>query len=297
MRVHEPAGPTNSAPTPRCDERRKGRIDIAVAADSSMTRCWPIAAPRPARLVRSARCWGCFGFASTPIVVALGTSWRSSSSRFAASTLNRELTPVTLPPGRLRLATRPSAIGSPPVANTIGIVVVAALAAIAARSVARRSRSPAADQIPPPAPAAGRVDCRPSEIRPRRSGPRRSLLPAGPGGTPPRDARNRRPDAPRDIRPPASPAARAAASGRSARVAAAPPRAAMKARRLMVAPSASGSTARCRQAPRPSPAHGATAPRRDAGGSRPRRGCRPSPRSRGSFRRSWRTARSTAPGR
>jgi hypothetical protein len=42
-----------------------------------------------------------------------------------------KLTPVTLPPGRLRLVTRFSLIGSPPVAKTIGIVVVAALAAMA----------------------------------------------------------------------------------------------------------------------------------------------------------------------
>ena len=37
-----------------------------------------------------------------------------------------------LPVGRLRFATRPDAIGSAPLANTIGIVVVAALAAYAA---------------------------------------------------------------------------------------------------------------------------------------------------------------------
>jgi hypothetical protein len=42
------------------------------------------------------------------------------------------VTPVILPPGRLRLGTRPTLIGSLPLLNTIGIVVVAALAAIAA---------------------------------------------------------------------------------------------------------------------------------------------------------------------
>jgi FlaG/FlaF family flagellin (archaellin) len=36
---------------------------------------------------------------------------------------------VALPPGRLRLATRPIATGSPPMAKTIGMVAVAALAA------------------------------------------------------------------------------------------------------------------------------------------------------------------------
>ena len=37
-----------------------------------------------------------------------GTSSRSNSSRFAPSALTRKVTPVTLPPGRLRLETRPS---------------------------------------------------------------------------------------------------------------------------------------------------------------------------------------------
>ncbi len=40
-------------------------------------------------------------------------------------------TPVAFPPGWLRLATRPILTGSVPTLNTIGIVVVAALAATA----------------------------------------------------------------------------------------------------------------------------------------------------------------------
>jgi len=63
---------------------------------------------------------------------ALGTSSRSSSNRFAPSVLTINVTPVTLPPGRLRLETRPRSIGSAPVAKTIGMVVVAALLASAA---------------------------------------------------------------------------------------------------------------------------------------------------------------------
>jgi hypothetical protein len=39
--------------------------------------------------------------------------------------------PVTLAPGRLRLPTRPFLTASPPVANTIGTVIVACLATIA----------------------------------------------------------------------------------------------------------------------------------------------------------------------
>ena len=45
------------------------------------------------------------------MTVALGTSCRSSSSRLAASCPARKVTPVILPPGQLRLATRPSLIG------------------------------------------------------------------------------------------------------------------------------------------------------------------------------------------
>jgi len=46
--------------------------------------------------------------------------------------LARKLTPVTLPPGLLRLATRPSLTGSAPVTTTIGTAAVAALVASAA---------------------------------------------------------------------------------------------------------------------------------------------------------------------
>ena len=44
----------------------------------------------------------------------------------------KKLIPVRLPPGRARLATRPSLTGSSPTLKTMGIVVVAALAANAA---------------------------------------------------------------------------------------------------------------------------------------------------------------------
>ena len=72
------------------------------------------------------------GLTSTAIRAAPGTSSRRSSSRFAANSAVRKLTPVRLPPGRARLATRPSLTGSSPTTKTMGIVVVAALAANAA---------------------------------------------------------------------------------------------------------------------------------------------------------------------
>jgi hypothetical protein len=49
--------------------------------------------------------------------------------------------PVALPPGRLKLATRPAATGSTPTTNTMGIVVVTALAASAAGGPCAKIRS------------------------------------------------------------------------------------------------------------------------------------------------------------
>src|SRR5215471_9500344 len=51
--------------------------------------------------------------------------------RFCTSSVPKLVTPVAFPPGRLRLATSPSATGSDAVEKMIGIVVVAALAASA----------------------------------------------------------------------------------------------------------------------------------------------------------------------
>jgi hypothetical protein len=58
-----------------------------------------------------------------------GRSSRSSSTRLATSSVESDVTPVTLPPGRPRLSTSPSFTGSAPVAMTMGIVAVAFLAA------------------------------------------------------------------------------------------------------------------------------------------------------------------------
>src|SRR5262249_56572798 len=77
-------------------------------------------------------------------------SWVSCNHLGTAAVPNRVI-PVTLPPGRLRLATRPSLTGSPLAVNTIGIVLVAALAACGegshqvqelGRPVGRASRVP-----------------------------------------------------------------------------------------------------------------------------------------------------------
>src|SRR5438876_4151762 len=61
-----------------------------------------------------------------------GSASCSNSSAFGATSTFNWVTPVTLPPGRLRLATRPSRTGSEAISKTIGMVVVAAFAASAA---------------------------------------------------------------------------------------------------------------------------------------------------------------------
>jgi hypothetical protein len=69
------------------------------------------------------------GSTSTATRVAAGTISRRSCNRFVTSSIWRIFVPVRLPPGRARLATRPSLTGSSAETKTIGIVVVAAFAA------------------------------------------------------------------------------------------------------------------------------------------------------------------------
>ncbi len=90
---------------------------------------------------------------------AFGTNSRSSSSRFASTSVLRTVMPVTLPPGRFRLATNPLATGSKPVKKMIGMDVVAALAATMAVLHRQRSHSLAAEPDRPPARLAGPPDC------------------------------------------------------------------------------------------------------------------------------------------
>src|SRR5947209_671479 len=72
------------------------------------------------------------GLASSATIRAEGTSWRSSPILLGTTAALSDETPVTLPPGWLKLATRPPAIGSAPVSKTIGMEEVAAFAARAA---------------------------------------------------------------------------------------------------------------------------------------------------------------------
>src|SRR5262245_34105831 len=93
---------------------------------------------------------GLLGLTRSAMTRALVRSWWSISSFFDASTLPNWVTPVMLPPGRLRLDTSPSRTGSMLISKTIGILAVAAFAASAAgvdvaaiTATCRRTRSAA----------------------------------------------------------------------------------------------------------------------------------------------------------
>src|SRR6266567_4371548 len=94
-----------------------------------MTNC----APLVRRTSSNPEIWfekfGLFGLSSTAIFAAVGTSVRSSSICLVSSSDVNSAAPVTLPPGRPRLATSPFLTGSSGPVNTIGIVEVAAFAA------------------------------------------------------------------------------------------------------------------------------------------------------------------------
>ena len=86
----------------------------------------------------------------SPTRASLGTASLSISSLLVFSSVAKLESPVTLPPGRARLATKPAPTGSPAFAITMGMVVVALLAANAGavpvttiRSTLRRTKSAA----------------------------------------------------------------------------------------------------------------------------------------------------------
>jgi hypothetical protein len=114
------------------------------------------------------------GSTSTAMRTAPGRNSCKSPSCFAPSSVDMKLTPVTLLPGLLRLATRPSLTGSPSVAKTIGIVVFAALAAIAEGYRSQLLLPPDGVSVRLRGQAVDRIGPAPSDTRSPHSGPRRS---------------------------------------------------------------------------------------------------------------------------
>ena len=153
------------------DEACESRVDIAFAVgrqDKGFD-------PGRARCGLQSLIWdsevGFPGLVRKPITLALGTSSHITPDRFAPSVLTTNVTPVTLPPGRLRLGTRPRSTGSAPVGKITGMVVVAALAATAAgamlgrrRARSRASRRPG-ERARCPAPGGGRAQAFSAALR------------------------------------------------------------------------------------------------------------------------------------
>src|SRR5262249_43423705 len=85
---------------------------------------------------------------STAMLAVLASASRNSLSRCKSSARLRMVTPLALPPGLWKPATKPMRTGSPPIKNMIGIVDVAALAAMtAARPLAPMTATPRVDQF------------------------------------------------------------------------------------------------------------------------------------------------------
>src|SRR5262249_9211748 len=83
--------------------------------------------------LKTSAAYGLAASQSTTTRASRGRSSLSNSSRLPPSSGAIRLIPVTLPPGRARLATSPLPNGSPAAVMTIGMVVVARLAANGAR--------------------------------------------------------------------------------------------------------------------------------------------------------------------
>ena len=89
----------------------------------------------------------------TPTRASLGTASLSISSLFVISSVPKPESPVTLPPGRARLVTKPESTGSAAFAITMGMAVVAFFAANASsvptvtiKSTLRRTKSAASSR-------------------------------------------------------------------------------------------------------------------------------------------------------
>ena len=154
---------TMSAPVrPREAASNARSISSALRASN---RCSSIPTSRAAVCVSSMNTvlTGLSGFISTLIRESLPRASMSSSTRFPLNSGVRRLNPVTFPPGRAKLATRPALTGSPTATITIGMVLVAAFAArlagvAAATITSTRSRTSSAT-------SSGSRSCRPSAQR------------------------------------------------------------------------------------------------------------------------------------
>ena len=93
---------------------------------SAMTNFRPSERAAACASLRMASALELVGFSKKPIAAALGTVSWSSSNCFRRRLAPRKVTPVKLPPGRAKLATKPYSTGSIPVSTTTGMDAIAA---------------------------------------------------------------------------------------------------------------------------------------------------------------------------
>ena len=172
------------------------------------------------------------GLTSAAIVVSGGIRLCISSRHFAINSTSMVVMPVTLPPGRARLATRPTLTGSVPIKKTIGIVWVAALAASAPGVLPTTAITATSRRTKSIASAGSRSLCPPPiGIRSLRCGPRQILRRLSLGETQRQARASSSADAP--LRNPITGIAGCCACATIGHVAAAPPRSVMNSRRLI----------------------------------------------------------------
>ena len=112
-----------------CDERREGRVDLVFRRGSQVQQLQSGCATRGLHIFQLALVVLPSGVDQYSERGGPGMSSRSRASRLVPSKELNNITPVALPPGRLRLATSPALITSSPLTKTIGTARVAAFAA------------------------------------------------------------------------------------------------------------------------------------------------------------------------
>src|SRR5438128_5676056 len=112
-----------------------GAIELRRAAHSQRLNLEPSARPLVSTASRAGRCEGVAGSHTMATRESPGTASLRSSRLFADVSLIITVSPVMLPPGRARLATWPLPIGSAWLADPMGMVEVARLAAPAKMEV------------------------------------------------------------------------------------------------------------------------------------------------------------------
>ena len=105
------------------------------------------------------------GSRRNPTRASLGTTSLSISSLLVFSSGDKLESPVTLPPGRARLATRPAPTGSPAFVITMGMVVVAFFAANGVVPLRPRLDQPLDEPGPPQAQAGDQAFARQTGTR------------------------------------------------------------------------------------------------------------------------------------